>query len=19
MPNCPACASEFTYDDGIQY
>ena len=19
LPNCPACASEFTYDDGIQY
>ena len=19
LPNCPACASEFTYDDGLQY
>ncbi|PMR75344.1 zinc ribbon domain-containing protein YjdM [Billgrantia endophytica] len=19
LPNCPACASEFTYDDGIQF
>ena len=19
LPNCPACASEFSYDDGLQY